>query len=171
MKTVCEICGCESKQIIDKQEMGKTAWFAHIYTITRHLQGVSMRKIAREIGKSRGTTYNSLYTISEIQNHETYGPMLAEVVRKLKLSNDLLEKFRRRYTASPVKKPSGVVKPKETTRWLFNEGCEYVKTMHSFDINDKAIERACRNAERFFEKYGKGHRPINEILNNPKAYQ
>ena len=171
MKTVCEICGCESTQIIGKQELGKTAWFAHIYTIARHLQGVSVRKIAREIGKSRVTAYNSLYTISEIQNHETYGPMLAEVVQKLKLSNDLLEKFRRIYTVKTTAKPSRIAKPKEATRWLFNEGCEYVKTMHSFDINDKAIERACRNAERFFEKYGKGHRPINEIVNNRKAYQ
>jgi hypothetical protein len=91
-------------------------------------------------------------------------------LKKLKINDDTIKQFRRRYSFEAADAKPKAIKAKPNQRWLFNANSEYVKTMHSFDIKDDEIERACREAERFFAKYGKGHRPINQIVNDKNKY-
>lgn len=170
IKVICKVCGCTREDILNPIKGGKMAWHTHIYVIVRSMQGISHAEIAQNLGKQRVTIYNCFRRLNAIETDPHYGPMFQRILKKLKINNDQIKQFRRRYSFEDSDAKPKAIKAKPPQRWIFNKNCEYVKTMHSFDIKDEDIERACQQAERFFEKYGKGHRPINELINDKNKY-
>lgn len=140
-----------------------------LFCAIRRLQGRSLPEIGKEINRTHPSVANLIEQLPQmLSSHGDFSKAADRILKQLKLYDNFRQLLCENACAPARNFPPKPCRP----RYTFNSGCKYAKTLHSFNFTpdeEIGIERACHEAERFFETYGKGNTP-NRIINDKSKY-